>query len=71
MKPADSDPLHSLRCIVHELQCFLQKNPALTPSEELSLENSLMMMQFNIGQWTKRKLQRGRADHNDSLPELS
>lgn len=56
MPDRPSDVLKAFRLASADLRTFLGNRPALTDSEQLAIENCLLMLQIEYARWRKDQL---------------
>ena len=55
--------LQDFKLISGQLQAFLRKRPSLTDSQQLAIENCLLMLQIEYGHWRQDEIRRKVPDH--------
>jgi len=71
MREKQPQALKDLKHVALDLRAFFRKRPALTESEQLAIENSLLMLQIEYARWRKETLQERRdrlGDETDGSP---
>ncbi|ALA58912.1 hypothetical protein [Nitrospira moscoviensis] len=62
MREKEPKALKDLKQIALDLRTFLRKRPALAESEQLAIENCLLMLQIEYARWRKETLEKPRRD---------
>jgi len=71
MAPTKEGTLRGFGRVVGDLQSLLRSRAALTETEQLFLENRLMLLQCEYNLWTQRAIKIIRHERTGDIPDAS